>query len=115
MGEGVGSELLNHRITVEDDYSITLLKFGELFVLALLNFQIVIRRISPARYAKEADLASFRIDQFSTATTSLHFDQLLFNSGILFSFEPVRDDFVGADIFREASELSQAGVSSDRE
>src|SRR5712691_119771 len=77
VGQSAG--LLNHRIASKHDHRITDFQFREFFAFSLADFQIILRRIAPARNAKEANLTASGINKFSPATASFHFGELLFH------------------------------------
>src|SRR5713101_4140386 len=78
-GPSEKAALLNHRIASKHDHRVTLFQFREFFVFALLDFLIILRRIAPARNAKEANLTASGINKFSPPTASFHFGELLFH------------------------------------
>src|ERR1700730_15109058 len=104
------SVLLNHWVAAKHDYRVALFQFRELFVFSLTDFEIVRRRISPTRRTKEANLAAFGVNRFSLATTSFHLDEFLFDGSTLLSMQPVRDDFVGSNLFRQTTETVRTVV-----
>lgn len=95
---------MNHWVAGEDDHLITPFQFREFFFLAILNLEIVGRRITPARESKETYFAPSVINQFSITAAGFHCEQAILDGDVPLAVATGDQDFVEPYVVGQARE-----------